>query len=105
MILTPEQKEIQRVVCAACIKGAIIICSPRHMDKTCHNLINAIDPDTTDWWYDSEQGFIDQFGNFLTRQEAWVIAARQNQIIRLVGNQTKEDLGKTTIKLYSENLY
>jgi len=51
---------------------------------------------------DEEQGFIDQYGNFLTRKEAWVIAKRQNQIMRYVGNQSSESVDDI---LWSENLY
>jgi hypothetical protein len=43
-----------------------------------------------------EQGFIDQFCNFLTREEAYVIAKANGQII---------NPGHETDKLYSENLY
>ena len=43
------------------------------------------------------QGFIDQRGNFLTREEAWIVAEASGQIIRRVGGDGK--------KLYSENLY
>jgi hypothetical protein len=47
-----------------------------------------------------EQGFIDQFGNFYNRQEAWVVAEANGQIKRRVGGDTAN--GGT---LYSENLY
>ena len=43
-----------------------------------------------------EGGFIDQWGNYLNRKDAWVIADKQGQII-------KEVSSKGT--LYSENLY
>lgn len=48
----------------------------------------------------AEQGFIDQYGNFLTRQEAWHIALENGQIRRRVGG---DDANGGT--LYSENLY
>lgn len=44
-----------------------------------------------------EQGFIDQRGNFLGRQEAWQVAQAAGQIIRRVGGDT--EAGGT---LYSE---
>jgi hypothetical protein len=44
-----------------------------------------------------EQGFIDQFGNFLTRKEAYIIARNNGQIYRELDNDTNE--------LYSEHLY
>jgi hypothetical protein len=47
--------------------------------------------------YEKEQGFIDQFGKFLTREEAWVIASENGQIRRQVGGDQS--------RLYSENLY
>lgn len=43
-----------------------------------------------------EQGFIDQFGVFLSREEAWEVANAVGQIFRKVS-------GEGT--LYSENLY
>ena len=48
-------------------------------------------------WAASEQGFIDQFGTFLTRKEALEIAKREGQIVRRCGGDEKE--------LFSENLY
>lgn len=44
----------------------------------------------------SEQGFIDQFGDFMDRKEAWNVALEQNQI--------REEVS-THGTLYSENLY
>jgi hypothetical protein len=49
-------------------------------------------------WLNSEQGFIDQFGVYLTREEAWVVASTENQIIPLMHNWC-------TGTLYSEHLY
>ena len=49
-----------------------------------------------EWWRSCEQGFINQFGEFLTREEAWVIANANGQIMR-----------ESTIQgtLFSECLY
>lgn len=44
-----------------------------------------------------EQGFVDQFGTFLTRKEALEIAKENGQIIRDIGYEPDE--------LYSEHLY
>lgn len=49
---------------------------------------------------DNEEGFIDQHGNFHTRQQAWKIAEANGQIIHRCGGDTAN--GGT---LYSENLY
>ena len=48
------------------------------------------------FWKNCKQGFIDQFGDFIDRQEAWVIAKSQNQIVKSVSSEGT---------LYSENLY
>lgn len=48
-----------------------------------------------------EQGFIDQFGTWYNREDAWVIAKANDQIVWLCGGQRLED----DCDLYSENLY
>ncbi len=54
------------------------------------------------WWLKPyhlrvvEQGFVDQWGTFLNRQDAWVIAEREGQIREQVSIPGT---------LYSENLY
>lgn len=83
----------RRVVCAACKSGVDgrLYVGPRHFDHTMTSQI-------PEW--DSApciQGFINTWGEFLTREEAWVVATHNNQIFRRVGG----DEGK----LFSENLY
>lgn len=87
-----------RVVCAAIRhKNGDIILGPRHFDATMHKQIAQYKLIHTDWDKSSEQGFIDNHGVFLTRQEAFLIAQKEGQIIRRCGG----DEGK----LFSENLY
>lgn len=50
----------------------------------------------------AEQGFIDQYHNFLTREQAWKVARRQEQIIRMCGSDSLED---EEGMLFSEHLY
>jgi len=91
-------REDSRVVCAANrnrISGQVIL-GVRHWDTSMHLAIG--DTFEHDNWKTCETGFIDQFSNFLTREEAFVIASKQNQIIHLCGTEH-------TGKLYSENLY
>ena len=84
------------IVCAALRDPqGRIVCGPRHFDQVMMEQINER-PDK-DAWRASEQGFIDQRGAFLTREEAMVIAASERQIRREVGGNG--------IDLYSENLY
>lgn len=91
------------VVCAAArntYNGAII-CSPRHYDSTFHSVIKlyreTADEQSINGWRVADQGFVDQFGNFLTRAEARKIAVATKQIRRRCGGDHEE--------LYSENLY
>lgn len=93
----------QYIVCAATrntYNGAII-CSPRHYDSTFYATLNlhreTADEPSVRGWREADQGFVDQFGKFLTRSEARRIAAATGQIRRRCGGDHEE--------LYSENLY
>lgn len=86
-----------RIVCAANRhnQSLIIACGARHFDSIMRNVMkhNGDFP----YWNDCEQGFIDQYGNFYTREEAYVVAKENGQIVRRVGGDNGE--------LFSENLY
>lgn len=84
-------KPPQYIVCAAIRKGNLIICGARHFDSIMRNHIKLLNLDFVNW----EQGFIDQYDNFLTREEAFIIANNNHQI----QNPT---ISKS---LFSENLY
>lgn len=75
--MTEEQKALQRVVCAANrnSKGFVLL-GARHWDDWMQITIDALGLIDTDW----EQGFIDQFGNFLTREEAAIVARDKEQL-------------------------
>lgn len=81
----------RRVVCAALrdINGTII-CGPRHWDSICR-------ASSKDGW---TQGFVDQRGVFMTREEAWKVAEAAGQILRICGGETVNGG-----RLFSENLY
>lgn len=85
------------VVCAANLNTVtgVIYPGPRHFDSTMLQLMPT--GRRTDCM---QQGFIDQRGVFLTRQEAWKVAEAAGQIRRRVGGDAAD--GGT---LYSENLY
>lgn len=84
----------RRIVCAAMRSDSgQIICSPRHWDSIAHRAAKASPIN----WHHAEQGFVNTWGEFLTREEAWKVAVANNQILRRVGG----DEGR----LYSENLY
>ena len=87
-----------RIVCAANQhEDGIIILGIRHWDSHMHKqaaLLNLKESRTKDYWI---EGFIDQFGTFYNRTEAFQLAAKNNQILRMVGGDSNE--------LYSEHLY
>lgn len=86
-----------RIVCAANRNQAgTILLGVRHWDSFMNDhrvFVDAFSPNNGFKW---EQGFVDQFGNFYNRKEAWVIAEENGQIIRQVS---------TPGILFSENLY
>lgn len=106
---TEEYKMVKpRIVCAAnkyLIEYStneieeLVIAGARHWDSVMRGIWDTLD-DYTISRIDrnkEEQGFIDQFGNFYTRKEAYIIAKENDQIIR--------DLGYETDELFSEHLY
>jgi hypothetical protein len=84
------------VVCAA-LRDTLgrIVTGARHFDQIMHEQINRCVK--REYWKTAEQGFIDQKGNFLTREEAHKIAWARGQIRRRCGGDDKE--------LFSDNLY
>lgn len=92
----------ERIVCAANRYGSYIIPAIRHADKFMHDIVESFEDVhvyLTDE-EDQEQGFLTNKFRFVNRQEAWKIAAEQQQIVCRVGGDSSK--GGT---LYSENLY
>lgn len=102
--------EIPKIVCAAnvffderFIDGRIIIPGARHYDKTMHAIEHNIKQfiDWNPYGVNSKrniQGFIDQFGNFYTREQAY-------QLCKHTGQQILNDRNHSDSKLFSEGLY
>lgn len=85
-----------RVVCAAIRDPhGRLVTGARHFDGVMMEQIRR--GPGSDSWRGGEQGFIDQHGKFLTREEAHEIATRWGQILRRVGSDS--------MSLFSENLY
>jgi len=88
------------VVCAACKMGSIIFAGARHWDSVMRSQLDLLGG------YDKmiaiygkeEQGFIDQFGEFMTRKEALEVAIKAGQKINWERNGSKTGL-------FSEGLY
>lgn len=103
----------RRIVCAAVRHpDGRVVCGPRHLDKTMWCQITGLSmtafndllqhdtgPDEAAkvWGWKGEQGFVDQHGLFLTREEAWSVALDAQQIIR--------DSDWQVGSLHSEHLY
>jgi hypothetical protein len=86
---------VRWVVCAANrhkTRG-IIICGARHWDEVMRGQVEAMGEDYHSW----DQGFIDQRGEWMTREEAHEVAKENGQIRRRCGGDAK--------RLFSENLY
>ena len=86
---------MKRVIVCAAIRNhdGFIICGARHFDNGMRDQLL----DSLRDWSMAEQGFIDQHGEFLNREQAHVIAVAAGQIVRRVGGDNN--------KLFSENLY
>jgi hypothetical protein len=88
----------QRIVCAAIRHdNGDVIAGPRHFDLFMHDQIRNYKLTQIDW-RTAEQGFLDQFGTFLSREAAWWVAVEADQIRKIVGGNDRN-------MLYSENLY
>ena len=82
------------VVCAANrLASGLIVCGARHHDAVMNAQIKA----SGESHIGETQGFIDQFGNFMTRSEALQVALRS-------GQRKKRCVGDSE-QLFSENLY
>lgn len=95
----PEASERKRVVVCAAVKFAngSVICSARHYDERMRETLRRLGVGQRS---EVEQGFVDQWGIFMSRREAWGVATAAGQIVRRVGGDTTDDG-----TLYSENLY
>jgi hypothetical protein len=88
---------MRRIVCAACkMADGLVILGARHWDRRMHALADTVYQGEYSG-IEHEQGFIDQWGEFLNREDALVVATAAGQIIRRCGGDSDE--------LFSENLY
>ncbi len=93
----------RRIVCAAirAADGSLLL-GIRHYSRDMHKQIH----ERTDGYkfiqrFDEDQGFVDQHGVFLSREDAYVVALAAGQIVRPKACR----VGLTGPRLYSEGLY
>lgn len=94
------KKPQQIVVCAACRFNGVTLTGARHFDNVMLNQLENMKEGTKpskegERW---EQGFIDQFGDFLTREEAMTIVKENGQPFNTKRNGSDKEL-------HSEGLY
>jgi hypothetical protein len=85
------------IVCAAIrLKDGTLVVGPRHGDWIMQAQLERIHSNMRD----QENGFINQDGDFLTRQEAWIEASMCKQIKKMLPINSL-----WTNLLFSQNLY
>jgi len=93
----------RRVVCAAIrAKDGDVLLGIRHYSEDMHEQISKrVDGDKFKGLLDETQGFVDQHGVFMSREEAFEVALKAEQQI------FEHNCGKglNGMKLYSEGLY
>lgn len=98
----------RRVICAA-IKsterliggGYLVVLGVRHHDNHMNEHIGIYnDVFSDEMFHGAIQGFVDNFGVFMDRKEAWLVAEAAGQILYRVGGDGSDRNG-----LFSENLY
>lgn len=94
---------MRRVVCAAIrAEDGSVLLGIRHYSQDMHDQIEARkDGHKFNHRHDEDQGFVDQHGVFMSREEAYQVAADAHQIISV----TSCGKGLDGMKLYSEGLY
>lgn len=97
---TPDENDIttvngckRQVVCAANKYDETIVLGVRHFCPLMRQSITALGLSPSQA---HEQGFVDQWGNFMSREEALVVLQKNGRFIR-------DD--KYDRRIYSENLY
>lgn len=92
------KKPRQIVVAAACKHGATVLVGPRHWDRVIRAQYDRLGAQYRAPIGYFEQGFLDQFGDFLTREDALRIAKESGQALDM-------DRNNSDTQLFSEGLY
>lgn len=97
---------LQRVIVCAANRfklkdgGELVIPGTRHYSKDMALVLDQMrDKVVSEQVYGDDQGFLDQWGNYLTRKEALIVATYAGQI------NTRRQKGGPADTLFSEDLY
>ena len=97
---------LQRVIVCAANRfklkdgGELVIPGTRHYSKDMALVLDQMrDKVVSEQVYGDDQGFLDQWGNYLTRKEALIVATHAGQI------NTRRQKGGLADTLFSEDLY
>ena len=95
---------MRKVVCAALkAKDGDVLLGIRHYSKDMvEQISNRKDGEKFHNLYGENQGFVDQYGNYLTREEAYIIAKNAGQ---LKEHERCKSVVNGKPKLFSEMLY
>lgn len=100
----PEDAKVH-IVCAAIKRGDHIITGPRHFDDIMrmqvkmYGMANGDSPDNPQLWADWDQGFVDQFCRYYSREDALAMTKKHRQPVDF------ENQSGVTGCLFSEGLY
>ena len=102
-IMSAPDRTQRRVVCAAirASDGSVLIGLRHYSPDMREQISNRNDGQKFAHRMDEDQGFVDQWGVFMSREEAYIVAEKAGQIIYRDACGT----GLTGPKLYSEGLY
>lgn len=92
------------VVCAACKYGDLILAGARHFSPAMQSQMDKIKEDgliDMDNLGRAEQGFLDQYDVFMSREEAYEVALHAGQL----NTRRSKSGSKNSKTLFSEDLY
>lgn len=94
---------MRRIVCAAVrgMSGDVVLGIRHYSEDMWAQIARRSDGEQFKNRHDPDQGFVDQHGVYLTREEAYVVAQAAGQVV----NPEQCGNGLDGPKLYSEGLY
>lgn len=97
------ERTVRRVVCAAVrAEDGEVMLGVRHYSRDMHRQIECrIDGNKFMWRHNADQGFVDQYGIFMSREEAYQVAQNAGQLVC----QAACSSGRDGPRLHSEALY